>query len=229
MQKLKAVNTMGKLIVIEGLDGSGKSTQLELLYENLKKKGIDCKSVSFPDYEHPSSTLVKMYLDGEFGTKPSDVNAYAASTFYAVDRYASFKKYWGEYYSNGGTIIAGRYVTSNAVHQNYKLEESKWEGFLDWLYDFEYNKMGIPKPDKVIFLDMPIDVSQKLMTGRYKGNEEKKDIHERDTEYLEHCRKSALFTADYSGWSKISCAENGEARTIDAIAQDVLKEVLTIL
>lgn len=220
---------MGKLIVIEGLDGSGKSTQLDLLYQNLTKMGIDCKTVSFPDYEHESSTLVKMYLAGEFGEKPSDVNAYAASTFYAVDRYASFKKYWGEYYNNGGVVIAGRYVTSNAVHQNSKLSEDKWESFLDWLYDFEYIKMGIPKPDKVIFLDMPIDVSQKLMTGRYKGDEEKKDIHERDIDYLDHCRKSALFTADYSGWDKINCANDGKARTIEDIAQDVLKQVLSVI
>lgn len=220
---------MGKLIVIEGLDGSGKSTQLDLLYKNLTERGIDCKSVSFPDYEHPSSTLVKMYLAGEFGSKPDDVNAFAASAFYAVDRYASYKKYWGEYYENGGVIIAGRYVTSNAVHQNSKLKEEKWDSFLDWLYDFEYNKMGIPAPDKVIFLDMPIEVSQKLMTGRYKGDEDKKDIHERDTEYLEHCRKSALYTAEYSGWKKISCAKDGNARTIEEIAQDVLNEVLEVL
>ena len=220
---------MGKLIVIEGLDGSGKSTQLEILYKNLKSKGVDCRTVSFPDYEHDSSTLVKMYLAGEFGSSPDDVNAYAASTFYAVDRYASFKKYWGEYYNNGGVVIAGRYVTSNAVHQNSKLSPEHWEDFLDWLYDFEYNKMGIPTPDKVIFLDMPIEVSQKLMTGRYKGDEEKKDIHERDTVYLEHCRKSALFTADYSGWQKIDCSKNGEARTIEDIADEVLRETLNVL
>ena len=162
------------------------------------------ENIVFPRYSEQSSALIRMYLNGEFGENPSDVNAYAASTFYAVDRYASFKKYWGEYYNNGGVVIAGRYVTSNAVHQNSKLSEDKWESFLDWLYDFEYIKMGIPKPDKVIFLDMPIDVSQKLMTGRYKGDEEKKDIHERDIDYLDHCRKSALFTADYSGWDKIN-------------------------
>ncbi len=219
---------MGKLIVIEGLDGSGKSTQLDLLFDNLQKNGIDCKTVSFPDYDNPSSTLVKMYLNGEFGKKPSDVNAYAASVFYAVDRYASFKANWGEYYNGGGTIVSGRYTTSNAVHQASKLPENEWESFLSWLYDFEYNKIAIPKPDKVIFLDMPIDVSQKLLSKRYKGDESKKDIHESDTEYLKKCRESALFTAKFSGWEIIPCAENGEARTIEDIANDVLNSVLKL-
>jgi len=219
---------MGKLIVIEGLDGSGKSTQLELLKANLEKLNIDCKSVSFPDYENPSSTLVKMYLGGEFGKKPDDVNAYAASVFYTVDRYASYKSVWGEYYYNGGTVVSGRYTTSNAVHQASKLEESRWEDFLSWLYDFEYNKIGIPKPDKVIFLDMPIEVSQKLLSKRYEGDNSKKDIHESDTEYLDRCRKAALFTANYSGWEIIPCSENNEARTIEEIANDVLNSVLKL-
>ncbi len=219
---------MGKLIVIEGLDGSGKSTQLKLLYENLVKNGIDCKTVSFPDYESPSSTLVKMYLKGDFGNKPDDVNAFAASTFYCVDRYASFKANWGKYYLDGGTVVAGRYTTSNAVHQCSKLPESEWEAFLEWLYNFEYNKVSIPKPDKVIFLDMPIEVSQKLLTGRYSGDESKKDIHECDTEYLSRCRKAALFTAKYSDWEIISCAENGQARTIESISKDVLNACLKL-
>lgn len=219
---------MGRLIVIEGLDGSGKSTQLDLLYENLRKKGIDCKTVSFPDYDSPSSTLVKMYLKGDFGKKPSDVNAFAASVFYTVDRYASFKANWGNYYENDGTVVAGRYTTSNAVHQASKLPENEWESFLDWLYDFEYNKIGIPKPDKVIFLDMPTEVSQKLLTKRYKGDDTKKDIHESDIEYLKKCRKAAVFTANYSGWETICCAKNGEARTIEDIAEDVLNSVLKI-
>ncbi len=219
---------MGKLIVIEGLDGSGKSTQLDLLYKNLTDNGIDCKSVSFPDYENPSSTLVKMYLNGTFGKKPNDVNAFAASVFYTVDRYASFKANWGEYYSGGGTIIAGRYTTSNAIHQASKLPESEWESFLSWLYDFEYTKIGIPKPDKVIFLDMPIEVSQKLLTKRYEGDNSKKDIHESDTEYLDRCRKAAVFTAKYSGWETISCAKNGEARNIEDISKDVLESVLKL-
>ena len=217
---------MGKLIVIEGLDGSGKSTQLELLPAALQKNGVDCRTVSFPDYESDSSALIKMYLGGKFGDKPTDVNAYAASAFYAVDRFASYKTNWGDFYNNGGTVIAGRYVTSNAVHQTSKLEKDKWEAFLDWLYDFEYNKIGIPAPDKVIFLDMPTDVSQKLLKSRYEGDDSKKDIHEKDKAYLDRCREAALFTAKYSGWSIISCGENGEPRSIEAIAQDILTEVL---
>ena len=219
---------MGKLIVIEGLDGSGKSTQLELLKKNLENLNIDCKSVSFPDYDNPSSTLVKMYLGGEFGKKPGDVNAYAASVFYTVDRYASYKANWGNYYNDGGTIVSGRYTTSNAVHQASKLPENMWENFLSWLYDFEYNKIGIPKPDKVIFLDMPVDVSQKLLSKRYEGDNSKKDIHESDTEYLDKCRKAAVFTANFSGWETISCAENGEPRSLESIAQDILDSVLKL-
>lgn len=217
---------MGKLIVIEGLDGCGKSTQLELLPKALKEKNIDCKSVSFPDYESDSSALVKMYLGGRFGDKPGDVNAYAASVFYSVDRYASYKEVWGEFYESGGTVVSGRYTTSNAIHQTSKLPREQWEDFLNWLYDFEYNKIGIPKPDKVIFLDMPVEVSQKLLSNRYEGDEQKKDIHESDIEYLNNCRKAAKFTADYSGWTTIPCSENGEPRSIEDIAADVLEEVL---
>ena len=217
---------MGKLIVIEGLDGSGKSTQLELLPKGLMAHGIDSRSVSFPCYDDDSSALIKMYLAGQFGSKPGDVNAYAASCFYACDRYASFKKDWGEYYLDGGVIVSGRYTTSNAVHQCSKLPKEEWAAFLDWLYDFEYTKLGIPKPDKVIFLDMPTEVSQKLLDNRYSNDGGHKDIHEKDVEYLNRCREAAVFTAEYSGWVKISCAKDGEPRTIDEIAADVLAEVL---
>lgn len=220
---------MGKLIVIEGLDGSGKSTQLDLLPKNLLKNGIESKTVSFPDYDSNSSALVKMYLGGEFGKKPSDVNAYAASLFYAVDRFASYKKTWGQYYNKNGVIISGRYTTSNAVHQTSKMPEADWQGFLDWLYDLEYNKVGIPKPDKVIFLDMPVEVSQKLLLGRYKGDEAKKDIHESDTAYLEKCRKAAMFTARYSDWTIIPCAKDGKARSIEDISNDILNETLRVI
>lgn len=219
---------MGKLIVIEGLDGCGKSTQLELLPKNLTDCGIDCKSVSFPDYESDSSALVKMYLGGKFGDKPGDVNAYAASVFYAADRFASYKTAWGDFYNNGGTVVAGRYTTANAVHQCSKLPENEWADFLDWLYDFEYNKIAIPKPDLVLFLDMPVEVSQQLLSNRYEGDNAKKDIHERDTDYLANCRKSALFTANYSGWKIISCAENGKPRSISDIAEDIKQAALSL-
>ena len=220
---------MGRLIVIEGLDGSGKSTQLELLPKSLANMGIDCRTVSFPSYESNSSALVKMYLGGEFGEKPDDVNGYAASTFFAVDRYASYKTNWGKYYDNGGTVIAGRYTTSNAVHQTSKLPETDWESFLEWRYEFVYVKIGIPKPDLVIFLDMPTDVSQKLLLKRYDGNETKKDIHERDREYLDHCRNAAIFTAKYSGWKIVPCAKNGEPRSVADIQGDIVTLVKEIL
>ena len=219
---------MGKLIVIEGLDGAGKSTQLELLCKNLTANNVDNRMVSFPDYNENSSALVKMYLGGEFGTKPGDVNAYAASLFYAVDRFASFAKHWKDYYNAGGTVVSGRYVTSNAVHQTAKLPENEWDEYLSWLYSLEYGKVGIPKPDLVIFLDMPAELSKKLLEKRYEGDEAKKDIHEKDTEYLERCRKAAVFTAKFSNWDIIPCAKDGEARTIEEIAEDVLKSVLEI-
>ena len=219
---------MGKLIVLEGLDGCGKSTQLELLPKTLLKNGIDCNTVSFPDYSSDSSALVKMYLRGDFGTNPNDVNAFAASVLYTVDRFASYKTAWGDYYNNGDTVVSGRYTTSNAIHQCSKLPKEEWTGFLDWLYDFEYNKIGIPKPDKVIFLDMPIEVSQKLLSNRYEGDNTKKDIHERDTDYLARCREAAEFTAQYSGWDVISCAKDGEPRTIEDIAAEIESKVLNL-
>ena len=225
---MRKCRKMGKLIVIEGLDGSGKSTQLELLPKSLSELGIECRTVSFPNYDSDSSALVKMYLSGEFGSKPEDVNAFAASTFYAVDRFASYKTNWGEFYENGGTVVAGRYTTSNAVHQASKLDPKKWEEFLSWLYEFEYEKIGIPKPDMVIFLDMPTDVSQKLLSKPYSGDNDKKDIHELDVDYLDHCRKAALFTAEFSGWQIVPCAENGEPRTIEAIAEDIKNKVKTL-
>ncbi len=217
---------MGKLIVIEGLDGSGKSTQLELLCRKLGEKGCELRQVSFPNYEDDSSALVKMYLAGQFGSRPNDVNAFAASAFYAVDRYASFKKAWGEFYGDGGLIVSGRYTTSNAIHQCSKLPREEWEEYLAWLYDFEYEKLGIPKPDKVIFLDMPNEISQRLMDKRYDQNGGHKDIHESDLEYLERCRRAAIFTAEFSGWDIISCGQNGEPRTVEDISEEILNRVL---
>lgn len=221
---------MGKLIVIEGLDGSGKSTQLDILCEKLTGLGTKNKRVSFPDYESDSSALVKMYLGGKFGSDPNDVNPYAASLFYAVDRYASYKTDWGEFYNSGGIIISGRYTTSNAIHQTSKMQSKGWGGFLDWLYDLEYKKMGVPEPDLVLFLDMPVEVSQKLLKNRYGGDENKKDIHESDVNYLNRCREAAKFVADYSNFCIISCAtEKMEPRSIEDISADILKKVCEVI
>lgn len=220
---------MGKLIVLEGLDGSGKSTQLSLLEENLSKLRFSFKTVSFPEYTLPSCEPVKMYLAGEFGKKPDDVNAYAASLFYAVDRFASFKKGWCDFYNNGGLILAGRYTTSNAIHQTSKLNKSEWENYLEWLEDLEYKKVGIPKPDKVIYLNVPIEVSQNLLSTRYEGDESKKDIHEKDINYLNHCHIAANFAVKQFGWDVIECYENGVMRSRESIAEEILTKVLPFI
>jgi len=216
----------GKLIVIEGLDGSGKATQSKLLFEALLSEGKSVRKVSFPNYENDSSALVKMYLAGQFGKDPADVNAYAASTFYAVDRYASYKSDWGKFYEDGGIVIADRYTTSNAIHQCSKLPREQWDSFLDWLMEFEYRLMGIPAPDMVIYLQVDPQVSQKLMTGRYKGDESKKDIHESNLEYLNRSRQAAEYCADKLGWKKIRCDDGEQMRTIEDIAGQ-LRQLLT--
>lgn len=215
----------GKLIVIEGLDGSGKATQARRLYETLQQKGIPVRKVSFPDYASDSSALVKMYLAGEFGKDPSAVNAYAASTFFAVDRYASYKKDWGSFYEQGGIIIADRYTTSNAIHQCSKLPEEQWDSFLTWLFDFEYRLMGIPAPDSVMYLQVDPAVSQKLMTGRYQGDESKKDIHESNTAYLDRSQLAARHCAKVLGWKTILCVKDGAMRDIDDIGREILANI----
>ena len=206
-----------RLLVVEGLDGSGKSTQVSLLKAKVESDGTPVRQIKLPDYDDPSSTLVKMYLGGEFGKNPEDVNVYAASSFYAVDRYASFRRHWQKDYENGTLILADRYTTSNAVHQAVKLPESAWENYLSWLADYEYNKLGIPEPDAVIFLDMPVAVSQKLMTARYNGEEAKKDVHEANVSYLNACRKAALFAASKLGWYVVPCADGDEPLPIAQI------------
>ncbi len=219
----------GKLIVIEGLDGSGKSTQINLLAEEVKKRGLEYKQIKLPNYDGDSSALVKMYLAGTFGKNPEDVNAYAASAFYAVDRFASFKTIWKNEYEKGYVILADRYTTSNAYHQMIKQPEENWDAYIEWLEDFEYEKIGIPKPDLVIYLDMPVEISQKLMTRRYEGNESKKDVHEANVGYLNACRRAASYAADKMGWVKISCSEGDEARSIEDIANDIRTSIERIL
>ena len=189
----------GKFIVIEGLDGSGKATQTEILKKSFESEGKKVKKLTFPDYDNLSSALVKMYLGGEFGDNPDDVNAYAAAAFYTVDRYA----------------------TSNIIYQMSKLPESEWNDYIAFQEDFEYNKIKVPKPDLVVYLDVEPDVSQKLMSKRYAGDENKKDLHEKNVNFLLECRKSALYAADKLGWVKVSCTENGEMKTIEEIADEI--------
>ena len=214
----------GKMIVIEGLDGSGKATQSQLIFDELKKNGKDVKKVSFPDYKSDSSALIKMYLNGEFGHDPGDVNAYAASSFYAVDRYASYKKDWASFYDNGGIIIADRYTTSNAIHQCSKLQKEKWDEYLEWLFYYEYEQLGIPKPDMVVYLNVDTQVSQKLMTERYSGDETKKDIHEGDLEYLKRSSVAADYCCKKLSWSRIECCSQGVIRS----KADILGEIVDL-
>lgn len=213
----------GKLIVIEGLDGSGKSTQIELLKSKLTHLSVH--QIKLPDYDSPSSTLVKMYLHGEFGKNPDDVNAYAASAFYAVDRFANYKTKWKEYYDKGDVIISDRYTTSNAYHQSTKIPREDWSAYFDWLEEFEYNQIGIPKPDAVIYLDMPIEISQKMMSKRYSGDESKKDIHECNINYLLKCREAALVAAEEMNWHVIKCNSGDSPKTIDSIGDEIFEIV----
>lgn len=212
----------GKLIVLEGLDGSGKATQTKLLFEALQDNGERAMKITFPDYESNSSALVKMYLAGEFGADANAVNAYAASSFYSVDRYASYKTAWGGFYHEGGVVVADRYTTANAVHQCSKLPREEWDAYLAWLFDFEYCKIGIPEPDLVIYLDVDPEVSQRLMTERYHGDEKKKDIHEKNTDYLKHSREAGQYCAQKLGWKRIPCCSNGEMRSIEQIHEDIM-------
>ncbi len=219
------MSSNGKIIVLDGLDGSGKTTQHNLLikhFDNINKK---FKPISFPDYDKQSSALVKMYLNGEISKNVNDINAYAASSFYAVDRYANYKMCWENDYLNGTDILASRYVSSNAIHQMVKLDKKDWKNYLRWLEDYEYNKLGLPKADKVIFLDMPIEISQKMLENRYKGDNTKKDIHESNVDYLLKCRESALFAANELSWDVIKCSENGYIKSVEEINELILKSI----
>ena len=220
---------MGKLIVIEGTDGSGKSTQFRLLTERLQREGYAFKQLEFPQYGEPSSALIKMYLGGEFGSNPSDVNAYAASVFFSVDRYASYKKFWGQWYEEGGLVLSARYTTSNAVHQASKMPEDQQQDFLGWLYEFEYGKMGLPKPDLVIYLDVPTDFTEKMMRSREAATNTHADIHEQDLEYLATCRRTGKAAAKFYDWTVIDCVRDGAMRTIEDIQEEIYRHALALL
>ena len=212
---------MGKLIVIEGTDGSGKSTQFRLLSQHLEADGVAFKHIVFPRYDQESSALIRMYLGGEFGDKPADVNAYAASSFYAVDRFASYKMDWGKFYESGGVVLSDRYTTSNAVHQTSKEKEENREAFLGWLYDFEYNKLGLPRPDLTIYLDVPTDFTEKLLRHREQDTNTKADIHEKDMAYLATCRQTGRQAAMFYNWTVINCVKDGAMRSIEDIHNEI--------
>jgi len=220
---------MGKLFVIEGTDGSGKQTQLQKLAEKFSENHIEYKTVSFPNYDSPSSSLVKMYLSGEFGSDPKDVSPYVASTFYAADRYATYKKDLEEFYLKGGIILADRYTTANMVHQTGKIKDLKErEKFLDWLFDLEFGIYGLPEPTEVFFLNMPPKKSEELMKNRINkfSHEEAKDIHERNPKHIEESYQAACSLIDKYHWFEIKCVQNDEVRSIEDIHEEIYHEVL---
>lgn len=220
----------GKLIVLEGTDGSGKSTQFAALCTRLEQEGRSVQRLVFPQYDEPSSALIRMYLGGEFGKNPGDVNPYAASAFYAVDRYASLKKVWGEGYQNGGLILSDRYTTSNAVHQTAKCDLEEREAFLRWLDDFEHEKLGLPRPDLVVYLDMPTAQSVKLLKKRQAETGTRGDIHEEDVNYLAICRDCALQAAELLSWRVIPCLDGaGNLRSIEEIHEKIWRLTAPVL
>ena len=216
---------MGKLIVIEGTDGSGKSTQFRMLSQHLEQDKVAFKHLVFPRYQEESSALIRMYLGGAFGDKPSDVNAYAASAFYAVDRYASYKMDWGEWYETGGLVLSDRYTTSNAVHQASKEVGENRDAYLKWLYEFEYDKLGLPRPDLTIYLDVPTDFTEKMLRSREQTTNTQADIHEKDMAYLATCRETGRAAAQYYGWTVIQCVKDDKMRTIEDIHAEIYEAV----
>ena len=212
---------MGKLIVFEGIDGSGKSTQFDLLCDRYADEGRDFKRLRFPRYNEPSSALIKMYLGGDFGDDPDAVNAYAASAFYAVDRFASFIQDWREYYERGGLVLTDRYTTSNSIHQGAKMQPGQRELFFNWLYDFEFTYMGLPAPDLVVYLD--IDAEQATLRLHRRQDETGKDgdIHEKDAMYLKQCAQTGSHAAAHYGWHKVRCFDCGHERGADEVHQEI--------
>ena len=219
----------GRLIVLEGTDGSGKATQARLLAQHLEREGVAFREIDFPRYGSPFAEPANLYLHGALGNKPGDVNAYAASVLYAVDRFASYKEDWGRFYEAGGIVVANRYTTSNAVHQASKLPEGERREFLDWLFDLEYGRMGLPRPDLVLYLDLPTEVSEKMLRHREQATATAADIHEQDGDYLRRCRESARKIARDLGWSVVDCAAGDAPRSVEDIRREVLSRVEPLL
>ncbi|QNL45646.1 thymidylate kinase [Oscillibacter hominis] len=219
----------GKLIVFEGTDGSGKATQAKLLCRRLERQDVPFWEIDFPRYGAPSAAMVEEYLSGALGKNPGDVNAYAASTFYAIDRYASYKQDWGPFYEGGGLVIANRYTTSNAVHQASKLPQAEREAYLKWLFDFEYRLLGLPEPALVVYLDLPTELSGQMMRHREQQTGTQADIHENNEAYLRACRENARQIARDLGWRVIQCASGGRVRSAEDIQDEVYREVQRFL
>ncbi|MBQ7900924.1 MAG: deoxynucleoside kinase [Clostridia bacterium] len=221
-----------KLIVIEGVDSSGKATQSRLLYQKLVEMGYSAAAIEFPNYNSDSSAVVKMYLNGEFGKEPESVSAYAASVIFAVDRFATVKNTYKQMFEQSDVVIADRYTTSNMVHQASKIADVEQKGiFLDWLYDLEYNKLSLPQPDLTIFLDMPVEHAKVLMAQRANkiDNTMQKDIHESNDKYLQESYDNACFVAKKYNWTQIKCVKDEKVRNIEDIASEILDSVLKIL
>lgn len=217
---------MGKFIVIDGLDGSGKGTQSEMLKARLEKSGKKVRLLSFPMYDSESSRLVKIYLGGELGSNPSDTNAYAASSFFAADRYVSYRTDWKKDIEDENTIvIANRFTTANAVHQLSKMPREEWAAFLDWLWDYEYNKLGVPRPDLVIYLEMSPEISMSLVSHRSSETGQIKDIHEKDPLHLKNSYAAAVYSSDKLGWERIRCFEGSEPLTRENISDMIASAV----
>lgn len=218
---------MGKFIAIDGLDGSGKGTQSEILCDYVKSKGLKIRELSFPVYENDSSLFVRMYLDGKLGNSPSDTNAYAASMFFASDRYISYKTDWKKDIDDPSTfVLANRYTTANAVHQLSKLPIGEWDEFLKWLTDFEFVKLALPCPDLVLFFEMLPELSIALVEKRNRETGRKMDIHEKDKDFIRRSYEAALFASEKLGWTTIKCYNPAKTiRTIDDITSDVIKAV----
>jgi dTMP kinase len=214
----------GRLIIIEAGDGSGKATQARMLTGRLQAEGQRARQVSFPNYKSPAAALIKMYLQGDFGQNPGDVNAYAASTFYAVDRYASYRQDWGAFYRQGGVVVADRYTTSNMVHQAAKFAgAAERDKFLDWLLDLEFVRFELPRPTAVIFLNMPPEVALQLLKERDNkatGRAER-DIHEADREFLASSYRNACLLAEKYGWHTVDCCRAGRLRPAPDIHQEI--------
>ncbi|MDE7218560.1 MAG: thymidylate kinase [Oscillospiraceae bacterium] len=219
----------GKLIVLEGADGAGKTTQAGLMVRRLEGEGVPFRQVKFPRYGSPFAAPVERYLQGDLGKKPGDVSAYAASTLYAVDRYASFRQDWREDYEGGKVILTDRYTTSNAVHQAPKLPEGERQPYLDWLFDLEYSRLALPEPDLVIYLDLPAEIAARMLRLREEATHTRADIHEQDGAYLRACQESAREIADRLGWRRVDCSREGALRTPEDIHRELWELVRPLI